>query len=137
MNTTPRAPATLEGPEKELWKRILQEMEFTTAELATLQMGLEALGEHRRAMSIIAKEGLVIQSEGALFGSTRQPRSPKMRGRPGLLRFARCGWRPRRNRQGLAGHLAGGKTRCCRIGRRASHREGGQYAKTETVSQQF
>ncbi|MDM7997205.1 MAG: P27 family phage terminase small subunit [Acidobacteriota bacterium] len=66
MTTTPRAPATLEGPEKELWKRILQEMEFNTAELSTLQMGLEALGEHRRAMAIIAKEGLVIQSDGGL-----------------------------------------------------------------------
>jgi len=64
--SVPRAPATLEEPERERWRQINSEVQFNSSELATLQMGLEALGEHRRCLELVAKEGLIIKSEGGL-----------------------------------------------------------------------
>jgi len=58
----PRCPAYFEPEFREIWNETLNELCFSTAELATFRCGLDALRRMRQAREIVDREGLVVVS---------------------------------------------------------------------------
>jgi hypothetical protein len=63
---TPAAPARLSAASKALWRSALAQREFSSAELALLAAMLGALDRADAASKIVDRDGLIVESRGAL-----------------------------------------------------------------------